>query len=314
MRIKLKPLNHLMLVILIGCFVTACVKVDVCRWAITPSVDSVLYNHGYIYKAPNFPKENQPPGSSIAQNRLVSEDNVVDLSVTHLIIPGQKTALVYCGGNGFRQGTLSKPLFNTFEPPPNMLIFDYPGYGQSGGEATAQEFDQATHLLGKHLSEWQQVHGFQRIIFWGRSFGGTICARLAGAYSGESSLVLETTYNDLRSLTSSRAGLFKHFFKIKIDSEAPDFSIDKSLMSYSYPIAILKSTNDPITPPEASENLARLLVRGGKSVITVNMGAVDHKEILFQPCVANSILERIRPMVGDLRVRTENCTRKSGYE
>lgn len=309
----MKSLKYWVLIILISGFVTACVKVDVCRWAITPSVDSVLYHHGYIYKTPSIPKENQPPGSTIAQNRLVSEDKVVDLSVTHLTIPGQQMALVYCGGNGFRQGALAKPLFNAFDPPPNMLIFDYPGYGQSGGEATALEFDQATQILGKHISQWQQTQGFKRIIFWGRSFGGTICARLAGRHPGESSLVLETTYNDLRSLVSSRAGLFKHFFRITIDSDAPDFSIDQALKNYSYPIAILKSKNDPITPPEASEKLAKLLIRSGKSVIAVNMGAVDHKEILFQPCLANAILGRIRPVVGGLSVSTQGCTRKSGY-
>ncbi|HMW49055.1 MAG TPA: hypothetical protein PKC70_12220 [Cellvibrionaceae bacterium] len=136
---------------------------------------------------------------------------------------------------------------------------------------------------------------------------------MAGRHPGESSLVLETTYNDLRSLVSSRAGLFKHFFRITIDSEAPDFSIDQALKNYSYPIAILKSKNDPITPPEASEKLAKLLIRSGKSVIAVNMGAVDHKEILFQPCLANAILGRIRPVVGGLSVSTQGCTRKSGY-
>jgi hypothetical protein len=230
------------------------------------------------------------------------------MSVTHLMVPGQNMGLVYCGGNGFTQSNRARPIFNAFNPSPNILLFDYPGYGLSGGEATTYEFDLATKLLGAHIENWQRQKHIDKILFWGKSFGGTICARLAGHYSGNNSLVLETTYNDLYSLVNSRAGLFKHLITVHIDPDATDFHINQSLLHYANPIAVIKSSNDPVTPPEESDKLVKLLREQGNNVVLLNMGAARHEELLFHPCKAAEIFKKLKPVSGSLKLDTTQCS------
>ncbi len=305
-----KPTAKISILPLIFFLQISCVHVDVCRWAVTPTIDTTIRSHAGMYKFAPINMENQPPGSSLKKTRISSQHNQVDLSVTELNIPDQTTALVYCGGNAFRQGQYAPALFNAFAPAISIMLFDYPGYGQSTGEATAQEFAIATELLGGHIAKWQQENNFKKIVFWGHSFGGTICARLAGNYPLNSTLVLESTYNSLQSLATSKAGIFKNIITVNFDADAPDFHIDQSLKNYPHPIALLKSSNDPITPPEESEQLAKLLLKQGKTVSLVNMGAIHHREVLFYPCLAAYTLAKITPTKGDITANPSLCKTK----
>lgn len=289
------------------CSLTSCVNVDIARWVITPSIAGLMRNHGYSDRESNIPLIPRPPGTFIEQVRLTSEDKIVDISVSHLMVPEQKIGFVFCGGNGFTQSRLAKPIFDAFNPTPNILLFDYPGYGLSGGNATFNEFNVATRLLVEHVEQWSNQNHFEKVLFWGKSFGGTICARLAGQYTEKSALVLETTYNDLYSLVNSQAGLFKHIISLNIDPEAADFHINQSLTHYTQPIAIIKSTNDPITPPQASDNLAKLLRGQGNNVVLLSMGKARHDELLFHPCEAGPVLKQLKPVIGDLTLNTAGC-------
>jgi pimeloyl-ACP methyl ester carboxylesterase len=304
----MKPLSKIIFLLVIICNLASCVNVDISRWVINPSIAGLMRNHGHIDHETAIPLIPRPPGTFIEQTRLVSEDKIADISVTHLMVPEQKIGFVFCGGNGFTQSNSAKPILNAFNPTPNILLFDYPGYGLSGGEATFNEFNVATQLLVQHIEQWHKQNHFEKILFWGKSFGGTICARLAGQYTENSALVLETTYNDLYSLVNSRAGVFKHWFQINIDPEAADFHINQSLAHYAHPIAIIKSTNDPITPPQESDKLAKLLRGQGNNVVLLSMGKARHAELLFHPCEAGPVLKQLKPVIGDLTLNTAGCS------
>ncbi|MFO1368454.1 MAG: alpha/beta fold hydrolase [Marinagarivorans sp.] len=296
--------------LLFSVLLVSCVQVDICRWAATPTIDSTVRSHGVAFRIPTTNMDDLPLGSTLKYSRISSEDNQVNLSITEFNIPTQHTAIVYCGGNAFRQGQSAHALFKAFSPATNILLFDYPGYGQSTGEATAQEFVIATDLLWRHIAKWQRDNNFTKVIFWGRSFGGTICARLAGKYPLNSTLVLESTYNNLQSLVSSRAGIFRSFLRVNFDAESPDFQIDKSLENYTKPIALLKSSNDPVIPPEESLKLAKRLVSQGKSVDVVNMGAISHKEVLEYPCIAANVFKKIGPAAEGIAINSALCAQQ----
>ena len=112
----MKPLNKIIFLLVIIGNLTSCIHVDIARWVINPSADGILRDHGYGHRENTLPLINRPAGSSLEETRLVSEDKIADISVTHLRVPEQKIGLVFCGGNGFRQSKLAKPIFNAFNP------------------------------------------------------------------------------------------------------------------------------------------------------------------------------------------------------
>ena len=285
--------------VLVAFLLTSCIRVDVCRWVVTPTIDPIMKNHGFTYSAPEFDVAELPNGAELSAIRI--SDDLVDISVTRLNVQGQETGIVYCGGNGFRQGNIGKAVFTAFEPLQSTLIFDYPGYGNSGGEATFQEFDRATDLLAEEIERWRERSGFESILFWGKSFGGTICARVAAHYSGDSRLVLETTYNDMQSLVKSKAGIFKKLIHVNLDPRAPDFHISESLRNFSGPVAVLMSADDPVTPAKASRYVAQLLKEQGVDVQLIDLGNLQHRSLLSDRCASEKVLPTFDTVIRGLR-------------
>lgn len=296
--------------VLLSLSLISCVRVDVCRWAVTPTVDTLIKNHGFTYSPPQLESSELPKGAELSTTRV--DDDLVDLSLTRLNVPGQTTGAVYCGGNGFRQGNTGKAVLKAFKPVQSTLIFDYPGYGNSGGEATLAEFDRATTLLAEEVERWRERSGFDSILFWGKSFGGTICARIAGLYNGESRLVLETTYNDLQSLANSKAGVFRNLIDINLDPRAPDFHINESLSNYEGPVAVLMSSDDPITPAKESRKVAKLLKEQGVDAQLIDLGDLGHRPLLSDWCESKKSLPKFDKVVQGLR--TPPCREGGGEE
>lgn len=285
----------------------SCISVDVARSVITPSIDGILRNHGYTFSETQIPLIPRPNRTTVEQKRLITKDGLVNIAVTHMLVAEQKIGFVHCGGNGFRQNVYANKIFNAFYPSPNILLFDYPGYGLSGGETTFNQFNLATQMLTNHIEEWRKENNFEKIIFWGKSFGGTLCARMAGRYNGDSVLVLETTYNDLYSLLNSYTGILKALIKFKVDPDTADFHINQSLANYTKPIVILKSINDPIVPPQSSDSLARVLRKQGNNVLLLSMGKARHSDFLFFPCLAEPAFKKIKPLIGNLNLNMREC-------
>jgi predicted alpha/beta hydrolase family esterase len=95
---------------------------------------------------------------------------------------------------------------------------------------------------------------------------------------------------------------------MNIDPDAADFHINQSLTHYAHPIAIIKSTNDPITPPQESDKLAKLLRGQGNNVVLLSMGKARHEDLLFHPCEGGAVFKKLKPVIGDLTLNTAGCS------
>ena len=61
----------------------------------------------------------------------------------------------------------------------NVLIFDYRGYGRSGGQPSEQGLYRDARAAWRWLREHRH-HREEEILLFGRSLGGVVAARLAG--------------------------------------------------------------------------------------------------------------------------------------
>lgn len=102
----------------------------------------------------------------------------VALHAWHVRAPGEQAVLLFCHGNAgnisYRLGSIAQ--FATMGL--SVLIFDYRGYGQSGGHPT----EQGTYLDAR--AAWDYLVGTlgtppARIVVFGRSLGAAVAAELA---------------------------------------------------------------------------------------------------------------------------------------
>jgi len=106
--------------------------------------------------------------------------------------PGADQALLYCHGNAgnlsHRGGSIAK-LRELLKV--HVLIFDYPGYGKSGGRPTEQGCYQAADAAYGFLTDTKKIDP-QKILLYGGSLGGGVAVDLASRKPHRSLVLVKT--------------------------------------------------------------------------------------------------------------------------
>jgi fermentation-respiration switch protein FrsA (DUF1100 family) len=106
--------------------------------------------------------------------------------------PRRNTAMLVCHGNGgniSHRLPLCRGLLGTGV---NVLLFDYRGYGHSGGRVG----EEGTYLDAQAAYAWLRQRGIARIIAFGESLGGAVAAELA-VREPIAGLVLSNTFTSI---------------------------------------------------------------------------------------------------------------------
>jgi hypothetical protein len=110
-------------------------------------------------------------------------------------------ALVFCHGNA---GNISHRI-DSIRIFRNLgldtLIFDYRGYGKSGGEISEAGLYLDARAAWEHLVAVRKVPP-ERIVVFGRSLGGAVASRLAGD-AAPHALILESTFTSVPDLAAA---------------------------------------------------------------------------------------------------------------
>ena len=88
----------------------------------------------------------------------------------------------------------------------NFMIFDYPGYGQSSGEASQKGTVQA----GLAAMDWLHQYDEQPLIIFGQSLGGAIAQRVVLDKKDQipiKGVVLDSTFNSYREIARKKLSL-----------------------------------------------------------------------------------------------------------
>lgn len=88
------------------------------------------------------------------------------------------------------------------------LIFDYPGYGQSGGSPSEAGCYAAAEAAYEHLREARRVRA-EKLVIWGRSLGGTVAVELASRRSC-AALIVESTMTSVTDVAK------RHYFWLPV--------------------------------------------------------------------------------------------------
>lgn len=196
--------------------------------------------------------------------------------------PGAQRALVlFCGGNMFRRSSAGAATVRRLSAFGDVIVFDYPGYGGTPGPASFLRFRAAGEAVADQARDLARAEG-RRLIAWGHSLGGPVCAEVARRASADA-LVLEATTPDARSAVMSAVGPMRLFARINIAPALQEVDVVRSLDGYDGRVVVLEAGKDDVLPARLSRLLEQRLRAEDIDVVRLAFPAAGHSDIKTQP-------------------------------
>ena len=185
------------------------------------------------------------PGDAGMQYENVYYDDSHGNKINGWWVPAQGAAftILLCHGNGgniqHRIGQIKILNGQGY----NVFVFDYAGYGMSGGEPSEQVlYDDAagawTYLTGRRMLSPSKV------VVWGTSLGGSVAARLAST-TAPRALVLESAFYSLADVARHHAPIYPSRLCI-----GDSYATFKYLADVRCPVLVIQSKDDKTVPYE----------------------------------------------------------------
>lgn len=188
--------------------------------------------------------------------------------------------VVYCGGNA--SDRYNSGVFYALKALPygDVLLFDYPGYGDSPGQPNAQSFG----VMAPRVSALAvELAGDRPLVFWGHSLGGFVCSRLARDTPETDGVILETTARNAAEVGQAWRPWFAPMMRIEIEPSLGGYDVAGALAHVEAPILVLGGRRDPTLPVRLSRSLAQALRDEGANVTYVEFPRANHVNVSRQP-------------------------------
>ncbi|WP_313576748.1 alpha/beta hydrolase [Brevundimonas sp.] len=192
----------------------------------------------------------------------------------------QAPLILFCGGNMFRQSAYGGLVGGQLAAFGDVLLFDYPGYGASTGASDIASMKAAVAAMAAHaraIADREQ----RRLILWGHSLGGTVCAE--GAVNARADvLVLETTTPSANAVMQETLGWKRFLIRVRLAPPLAEVDIPSTLADYPGRIIVLEAGRDTVLPPVLSRRLAQALTAKGRSVDHLVFTDAGHNDVHSQ--------------------------------
>lgn len=145
-----------------------------------------------------------PPNSPVEDVELLTPDGVA-IHARWCPRPGSTGAILYCHGNAGNLEDFARPVRELWEGVgESVLIFDYPGYGRSGGRPSEGGCYEAAEAAYTWLGKARGIPPERRIIY-GESLGGGVAVELASR-KPHRALVLVRTFTSVPDVAQAHFG------------------------------------------------------------------------------------------------------------
>lgn len=130
----------------------------------------------------------------------------------------------------------------------DVFIFDYRGYGRSGGKPTETGLYDDARAAWRFLTE-KKGFAASDIVVFGRSLGGVVAAKLASEMV-PGVVIIESAFSSARDMARAVFPVLSHITPLRYEFDAADY-----LRRVSAPVLLLHSPEDEIIPFELGERL-----------------------------------------------------------
>jgi len=181
----------------------------------------------------------------------------------HVPAPGADRVVLFCHGNAGNISDRLESIRVFHELGLNVLIFDYRGYGLSGGKPD----EQGTYRDARAAWTYLVRRGYRphQIIVFGRSLGAAVAAHLAREHR-PGALILESPFSSVSDLGAYHYSYLPVRWLSRFDYATADY-----VHGVAAPVLVIHSLNDEIVPfdfgkrvfERAQDPKAFLEIRGG---------------------------------------------------
>lgn len=232
-----------------------------------PSRDEILYDKDeYIYKDVYINVYNNKIKK---ENTYKKHENYIH--IRHFNNYKDKPTILFCHGNTGNISHRTYIINASMDLKVNLLLFDYRGYGKSGGIPSKRNIREDGETAYKYLDNYnKENNNNNNIIIWGMSLGGHVASWIASKYKCKS-LILLSTFSSLTDII-----LYKNSYSIfgrLICYLYPIFSdvmpSKKYIRKVKCPIIIIHSHEDEIIPFNCSNTLYKNIKHEKKNHIKI---------------------------------------------
>ncbi len=159
-----------------------------------------------------------------------------------------RATLIYCHGNAGNIGRRLGALQRWHDLGVSVLIFDYPGFGQSEGSPTEQGTYASARAAWEYLTEDKQIPA-HNIVLYGRSLGGGVVAQLASEVDAKG-LIIESSFTSVPDMADDIYWWIplQQLMTVRYETKNKIDSVD-------YPILIVHSPDDEVVPLSHGQEL-----------------------------------------------------------
>lgn len=161
----------------------------------------------------------------------------------------------------------------------DVITFDYPGYGQSGGKATTAHFEMAADTLTNFI-DMEAARSGRSVVVWGHSMGGFVCSEIARRSQSVDAVIIETSAQNVDRVVTKGVPFFaRPLAAVFVNDAMRGYDIAKSLLGFSGPVLVLGAEQDLILNVKLSRELAHALSVQGNQVRYVEFPQVGHTDL-----------------------------------
>jgi uncharacterized protein len=220
------------------------------------------------------------PGYRLEQGIVVRNDRIVAITRAHR--PGNPVVIVFCGGDAFRRSREGGLVLQALAVDADVVLFDYPGYGDSTGEATAENMVDNARAVRDFVRNLPSTR-HQRLVLYGFSLGGIVAAQVASQPATDA-LVLESSAADVASWVRTQVPWYAApFVRVEIDPDIGGIDSVRALQAFTGPVLLLSGSRDRRAPTTLSRDMHRRLRVYGVRVSLHEVADANHGEIHRSP-------------------------------
>jgi len=231
-------------------------------------------------KAKHHIRSNEFVKSRVTHDVLKSAQ--AHIAITRVERPSvARPLVVHCGGNASDRYESGSLYAQKIIPFADVLMFDYPGYGESSGRADAQSLRDANRMIADYVKT--DLAGRRPLILWGHSLGGFVCADMVQHFSGVDGIILETTATNAQDVSEAVVPWYaKIFVRPQVAESLSAYDMVETLREVDTPILILGAAKDKTLPVELSRKLAEGLSSAGRDVTYIEFPDGNHISVPTQ--------------------------------
>lgn len=181
------------------------------------------------------------------EDMVVSTSDGVDINFWYIPADHPRATIIFCHGNGGNIGHRLEKIQILHDLNLSVLIFDYRGYGSSGGRPSEEGLYRDAAAVAGYLLNVRMIPGERTVVF-GESLGSSVAVDLASRHD-LAGIIIEGGFTTARDVAKRIFPFIPGFvYKSRFDS------LEK-IGEVRAPKLILHSSEDEIIPYELGKKL-----------------------------------------------------------